>query len=55
MNKDFYIVRYYKDGEIVMTHELTKKDSTKFVPFLEDIHSNNGGGITYWYRIVIGE
>lgn len=49
--QNFYIVRFYLNNEVKVAIRISKKDAKKYTPFLEDIHDNEGGGITTWFRV----
>ena len=51
--KDFFIVRYYLNGEVQFAHEIRSKDTPNFKGYLEEISLNNADGLTVWFRIDI--
>ena len=50
-NNNFYIVRFYLNNEVKVAIRISKKDAKNYLPFFEDVHPNEGGGITTWYRV----
>ncbi len=51
--KNFHIVRYYLNDEVQFATSLTQSQSRQYRKYTEDIHHNEAGGITVWYRINI--
>ena len=49
--KNFYIVRYYRGSECIFATQLTKKQTEQYKAFIENIHENEAGGFTVWYRM----
>jgi len=51
--KNFHIVRHYEYGKVQFATQLTKKQATQYLPYFEQAHNNEAGGLTMWYRIDI--
>jgi hypothetical protein len=51
--KNFYIVRYYLNDEVQFATSLTRSQSRQYLQYTENIHHNEAGGLTIWYRMDI--
>jgi hypothetical protein len=51
--KNFYMLRFYLNGECFKALSIMKKETTELWQFFEDMHDNEAGGVTYWFRIDI--
>ena len=49
--KNFYIVRYYLNDEVKVALTISKSQAKSFTKFFEDVHTNEAGGITTWFRV----
>ena len=51
--KNFYMLRFYLDGKCFKALSIMKDETAELSQFLEDMHDNEAGGVTLWFRIDI--